>query len=266
MEGVSLCIYGLTSTLLSGAEGQDDHRGSLYLSPLQTVLNPVQDVVNLVLCHHPPDCFLDQEEVEDAVRGRAAIHLFGHKHRQRVMQDSNYIRFAAGAVNPDRYEPRWQPGYNLIRVEVAGNGQERALNIQGHLLEWQASPEQYRAVLAVNGEDVVQHRIAIPTSTNAIVTVPDISENESTAQNLPALEAEADVEAAMSQESTRNLVFRFWNLTISQRREVALRLSLIDEAELILPEPERYGLALSRAGEREILDQLAHEVAEMEEH
>ncbi len=143
---------------------------------------------------------------------------------------------------------------------------KRALNIQGHLLEWQASPEQYRAVLAVNGEDVVQHRIAIPTRTNAIVTVPDISENESTAQNLPALETEADVETAMSQESTRNLVFRFWNLTISQRREVALRLSLIDEAELTLPEPERYGLALSRAGEREILDQLAHEVAEMEEH
>ena len=266
LKGVRLRIYGLTSTLLFGAEDQDDSQGSLYLSPLQTVLDPVQDVVNLVLCHHPPDWFLDQEEVQDAVCGRAAIHLFGHKHRQRVIQDPNYICFAAAAANPDRYETQWQPGYNLIRVEVAGSGQERALNIQAHLLEWQVSPERYRAVLTRNGEDVVRHRIAIPSRTNAIVTGPDSDENETTAQNIPALEAETDVEAAMSQESTRNLVFRFWNLTISQRREVAQRLGLIDEADLSFPEPERYGRALLRAGERGILEQLAHEVAEMEEH
>ena len=263
---VRLRIYGLTSTLLSGAEGQDDSRDGLYLSPLQTILDPVQDVVNMVLCHHPPDWLLDQEEVQDAVCGRAAIHLFGHKHRQRVIRDPHYIRFEAGAANPSRYESMWQPGYNLIRVDVTGNGQERTLNIQAYLLEWQASPEQYRAALTGSGEDVVQHRIAIPSRTKAILTAPEIGENEPTGQNVPALEAKDDVVAVMSQESTRNLVFRFWSLTISQRREIALRLGLIDEAELSLPEPERYGSALLRAGERKILDQLAREVAEMEEH
>lgn len=87
---VHLRIYGLTSTLLSGANGHEDTRGSLYLSPLQTVFDPVEDVVNLVLCHHPPDWFMDHDEIQDAVCGRAAIHLFGHKHRQRVMQDPYY--------------------------------------------------------------------------------------------------------------------------------------------------------------------------------
>lgn len=43
-------------------------------------------------------------------------------------------------MNPNRYESGWRPGYNLIDVEVAGTGQERVLNIQAHLLEWQASP------------------------------------------------------------------------------------------------------------------------------
>ena len=213
----------------------------------------------------PLDWLLDQEEVQDAVCGRAAIHLFGHKHRQRVIRDPHYIRFAAGAVTPDRYDLEWHPGYNLIRIGVAGNGQERTLHIQAYMREWQASPEQYRAVLTGNGEDVVQHSIAIPSSANAILSVPDIGGNEPTAQNVSALEAEADMVATMSQESTRNLVFRFWNLTISQRRDVALRLGLIDEEELSLPEPERYGRALLRAGELKILDRLAHEVAEMEE-
>lgn len=261
--GVNLRIYGLTSTLLSGASGQDDTRESLYLSPLQTVLDPVDDVVNLVLCHHPPDWFMDQDDVHDAICGRAAIHLFGHKHRQRVTQDPNYIRFAAGAVNPDRNEVGWQPGYNLIRIEVTGIGQERAVEIEAHLLEWQSNPEQYRPALTRQGEAVVRHRISIPDRTPAMAAVAE-TVTVMTATPAITVEADANAEAAMSDEITRNLVFRFWNLTISQRREITLRLGLIDQAELILPEPERYGRALLRAGERGLLEKLADEIAQLE--
>lgn len=261
-NGVHLRIHGLTSTLLSGANGQDDQR-DLYLSPLQTVLDPVEDVVNLVLCHHPPDWFLDHDEVHDDICGRAAIHLFGHKHRQRVTQEVGYIRFAAGAVNPDRNEPGWRPGYNLIRVDVHGAGPDRALDIEAHLLEWQASPEQYRPILTARGDPVLQQRIAIPARVAAPARAVDKAEAAIAPPAAPP-EADADVEAAMGDEGTRNLVFRFWNLTISQRRDIARRLGLIEEDELGLPEPERYGRALRRAGERGLLDQLAREIAELE--
>ena len=73
---ISLCIHGLSSTLLSGAgaaRGEPDSRISLYLSPLQTALDPGDNIVNLVMCHHPPDWFLDQDDVEDAMRGRALV-------------------------------------------------------------------------------------------------------------------------------------------------------------------------------------------------
>lgn len=262
-DGVHLRIHGLTSTLLSGAGGRDDSRESLYLSPLQTVLDPVDDVVNLVLCHHPPDWFMDQDEVHDAMCGRAAIQLFGHKHRQRLTQEVNYIRFSAGAVNPDRNEAGWAPGYNLINVEVIGTGPARELSIEAHLLEWQASPEQYRSQLTAQGQPVARHRIAIPRRVAATVAVASRAA-QSPAIAVAAPEAQADVEAAMSDEHTRNLVFRFWNLTISQRREIALRLGLIEPAELSLQEPERYGRALLRARERGLIDKLAREVADLE--
>lgn len=262
--GVHLRIHGLTSTLLSGAGGQDDTRESLYLSPLQTTLDPVDDVVNLVLCHHPPDWFMDQDDVDGAICARAAIHLFGHKHRQRVTQDPNYIRFAAGAVNPDRYEIGWRPGYNLIRLQVTGTGADRALKVEAHLLEWQSNPEQYRPVLTRQGEPVFRHGIMIPGRTQARAP-HDAPEPAATADSgTAASEADADVEAAMSNEGTRNLIFRFWNLTVSQRREISLSLGLIDEEELYLPEPERYGRALLRAGERGLLDALAREIARLE--
>lgn len=260
-DGVHLRIFGLTSVLLSGAGGRDDTRESLYLSPLQTGLDPVDDVVNLVMSHHPPDWFSDQDEVDEKICNRSAIHLFGHKHRQRIMKTDHYVRFSAGAVNPDRGEMGWQPAYNLIDVRVVGEGAARALEIEAHLLQWQDNPEQYRPTLTSRGEDVFRQRISIPGR----MVVPAIAAVAPVA-TAPAADADADadVEAAMSDESTRNLVFRFWKLTVSQRRDIALGLGLIDREELKLPEPERYGRALLRAGERGLLDEVAREVAQRE--
>jgi hypothetical protein len=90
--GVRLRINGLTSTILSGRDGGDDTAPNLYLSPLQTVLNPDDNVVNLVIAHHPPDWCMDGDAIEDAVNARAAMHLFGHKHRQRVTRDEHWVR------------------------------------------------------------------------------------------------------------------------------------------------------------------------------
>jgi predicted phosphodiesterase len=274
--GVHLRVYGLTSVLLSGAGGHDDTRESLYLSPLQTVFDPVEDVVNLVMTHHPPDWFMDHDDVDEKICNRSAIHLFGHKHRQRIQEDNNYVRFSAGAVNPDRHEQGWQPAYNLIDVHVVGDGPGRVLEIEAHLLQWQDNPEQYRPVLTRRREEVFRHRISIPSRVTSSAAAPagpvsaelvTMTEPELAVATAASglAEADTDVEAAMSDESTRNLVFRFWKLTVSQRREIALDLGLIDRAELALPEPERYGRALLRAGQRRLLDQVAREVARREE-
>lgn len=115
-NGVSLRLYGLTSTLLSGREGNDDNERDLYLSPLQTVLDPAPNTINLVLCHHPIDWLDDGDAVDDALTARAAFHVFGHKHKQRLLMDPSYVRFAAAAVNPSRDEKPYEPGYNLIRL------------------------------------------------------------------------------------------------------------------------------------------------------
>lgn len=274
-HGVSLRVYGLTSILLSGAEGGNDTRDSLYLSPLQTVLNPDDDVVNLVLCHHPPDWFMDQDDANDAICGRATIHMFGHKHRQRVQFDREYIRFSAGAVNPDRQEPGWQPGYNLVEVHVTGSGRDRQLTVEAHLLQWQSNPEKFRPVLTQGNGAVFHHVISIPgverqvasarpTEVSIPVAMPCTVEQAIAEQASPVREDATKGEAAMGEASTRNLVFRFWSLKASERRDIALQLGLIVEADLGLPEPERYGRALIRASERGKLDELAREVMQRE--
>ena len=271
-DGVVLRVYGLTSTLLSGAECQEDTRESLYLSPLQTVLDPVENVVNLVLSHHPPDWLMDQDAVDDAICARGAIHMFGHKHRQRITQDKEYVRFSAGAVNPERNDLGWQPGYNLVDVHVVGSGQGRTLTVDAHLRQWQSNPDRYRPLLTREGETVFRHSIRFPGPHADAPTAVLVASTSAGATDISvaaeavmtARERKADVEAAMGDTSMRDLVFRFWNLTTSQRREISLRLGLISNEEISLPEPERYGRALIRAGERGKLDKFAREVAKKE--
>ncbi len=266
----TLRVYGLTSTLLSGARGLDDTKLSLYLSPLQTALNPEQGVVNLVMCHHPPEWLIDGDDVEDAVCGRAAIHVFAHKHRQRIHREYNYIRFSSGAVNPDRNEVGWEPGYNLIQLDVTEQNGERFLDIAAHLRVWQTNPDMFRAKMATSTDDVFKHQLRIH---GASATMPSLASGRTTVvcEALPA-EATGDpetsalphVETTMTDERARNLVLRFWNLASSERREIALDLGLLENEEIRLPEPERYGRALSRAGERGLLERIADEIEKRE--
>ncbi len=74
------------------------------------------------------------------------------------------------------------------------------------------------------------------------------------------------VEKAMSDEKTRNLVFRFWDLASSERREIATELGLLQDEEIRLPEAERYGRALVRASERGLLERVADEIEKKERH
>lgn len=259
--GVTLRLFGLTSTLLSGVDGKDDlPRQNLYLSPFQTVLNPENNVVNAVMSHHPPDWFNDADDVDDAIRARASLHFFGHKHRQRNYCDSNYVRFSSGAVNPDRHEPGWEPGYNLINICVAKEDMNCYLDISANVMIWQSDPDGFHPKRFGNA-DFLSHRLPIGARQLAPASPAKSIEVETAPMDTGGVAHKiVKMEATMSDEHTRNIVLRFWNLRTSERREVAIKLGIIESNELALPEAERYDRALRRASEHGLLEQLAAEV------
>jgi calcineurin-like phosphoesterase family protein len=259
--GVTLRIHGITSTLLSGRNGDNDSK-DMYVSPLQTVLEYQPDVVNLVMVHHPIDWCRDGDELEDAYNNRAMIQLFGHKHRQRITPTPNWIRIGAGAVNPSQNEGPYEPGYNLIWVGIEGERSERQVTVDVVQYQRQTAPEGFYPLRSYNGKEVFKGRLAFPAE--PVPTHLCNAKIEATQNCLIECEAEPDMEAAMGQEGTRELVYRFWRLAGSERRSIALALHLIGEEELRLPEPERYGRALIRASERGQLDEVAREVAKRE--
>ena len=155
--GVRLRLFGLTSTLISGFGDRDDAPGRLYLGRLQTVLNPEPDVVNLVLCHHPPSWFSDRDDTDDNVNDRAKLQFFGHEHRQRCTPTPTYMRFQAGAVNPDVQERDWKPGYNLLDISVLGEGLNRTLDVRAYVRHFQKAPEMFVALRPDKFQEVWTH-------------------------------------------------------------------------------------------------------------
>ncbi|WP_294642970.1 metallophosphoesterase [uncultured Aureimonas sp.] len=264
--GVMLRINGLTSTLLSGRDGEDDVERDLYLSPLQTAFDPVEDRVHLALCHHPVDWLADGDAVDDDMNARARFQLFGHKHRQRIVPTPGYLRVMAGAVNPSRKEPGWEPGYNLLRIDVEGAGPERKLRYETHQFRYQRAPEGFVPVLTEEGADHHVGTVRFPGRVRTALTGATPAAGRAATiphgsiEAVPAGEQPApidDVEASMGDEARRDIIHRFWAMPGHRRREVMLSLGLIGEAELAIDEPERYGMAFLRAGERNQLDVLA---------
>lgn len=263
-QGVKLRICGLTSCLLSNVDGVKDEPLSQYLSPLQTALNPEKDVVILAMAHHPPSWCSDEGDIEDQTSDRAAIHLFGHVHKQRIRTDKKFVRFFAGAVNPERDEPGWMPGYNLIEVKVDGEGKSRTLHVNAYLRQFQLHPQQFIAV-KFEDQDFLPTTIAIPAAPKLEFKAAAKATIVPAVANSPEpVESKPDPETAMSDDETRDLVFRFWKLRSSDQREVVENLQLLTEQEWALPENDRYFLALKRAAERGLIKELAREIQRVE--
>ena len=171
-------------------------------------------------------------------------------------------------MNPSRSDKQYEPGYNLIRIDVVGDGVARALAVQTHQFTYQSNPERFDPIRTALGEEVFETTIPFPadvvisflTATPAPISALTVTDATLTID--PA--KKVDAEAAMGDEGTRNIVARFWDLDGSERRELALDLGLISSEEIALSEPERYGKALIRAKERGLIDKLADRIAELE--
>ncbi|MFW3165052.1 hypothetical protein WBQ28_11130 [Pseudomonas syringae pv. syringae] len=132
----------------------------------------------------------------------------------------------------------------------------------------QDAPERFVAVQNTQGKDFFHTTISVPEEpalpdvmagpVKKVVSSVETVEYPKRPQSAP------DAEATMGEEDTRDLLYRFWSLTSSQRREIMNDLGLLTEDEMKLPEPERYGRALILAAERDLLDQVATEVAKRE--
>ncbi|WP_189424580.1 metallophosphoesterase [Devosia pacifica] len=252
-DGSILRMTGLNSAFVSSAS---DTPGSLFVDPASFQLERLPGVEHLVLCHHPYSWLGNGKALSDFLHDVARVHLFGHEHTNRILPARDFVSVAAGAAHPDHEEPNWEPGYNLLELEVEGVGTDRYLTVAVHVRVWQANPGQFIAKQD-RGADAFQSRIALSPwikPENTVVAQPAAAESTQA-------DAAAPEEGADPMDSLRDISVRFFRLTVSQRSAIAGKLNLIEDEDANQPDFERSRRVFLRARERNLVEALDREVS-----
>ncbi|AZO30807.1 metallophosphoesterase [Mesorhizobium sp. M1B.F.Ca.ET.045.04.1.1] len=127
-DGSTLRVWGFNSVLIcDGKDGKDN----MFVDPSAAQIIKREDgVTHLVMCHHPFGWLRNAGEFRDRIESVAHLHLFGHEHSLRVEDYRRFTRIRAGALQPSRDEAGWQPGYNIIDVDVSGRAHDRRLDVK----------------------------------------------------------------------------------------------------------------------------------------
>lgn len=255
-----LRLSGFNSVLVSSAA---DAPGQLYVDPACYQLIRERGVEHLVMCHHPFDWLRGGQRLRDHLNDLARLQLFGHEHTNRIELARDYVRLAAGAVHPDRTELGWEPGYNIINLQVLGTGTDRRLEVQVHVRVWQVAPSLFRAKLDRGEDPVFRWTIALdpwmPPAPQAIES-PEL-ESITVVSDLKI--DSPDLLGSDPMKTLRDINVRFFKLTLSQKSEIAGRLGLLEEEDVNLPDFERFRQVFLRARERGLVQELDQEISAM---
>jgi hypothetical protein len=257
-DGSILRLSGFNSAFVSSAA---DKKGDLFIDPACMQLVRSRGVEHLVTCHHPCAWLRQGDTLRDFLNDIARVHLFGHEHTNRIEMGRDWVRIAASAAHPERTEPGWEPGYNLLELEVDGTGGDRRLEIGAHVRVWQQRPGEFRPKTD-RGADVFRQSIRLDAWT------PPTATEGSTAPAAPSgaavVESESPQEPARSDpmDTLRDISIKFFKLTLSQKSAIAGKLNLLEEEDANQPDFERFRRVFLRARDRGLVDDLDREVNE----
>lgn len=255
--GTVIRMRGLCSAYVSNAE---DDKGKMVLGTAYAGVLRDRGVLYLTLCHHPPEWLRDQDSVEDHLKSKVHLQLFGHKHAQRVDVINDKVRLVAGAMHPERRELAWLPTYNVLEIERRDEEHiglrlfqrrwhqpettfiaERDPNNGKEFREfkWPGFPRRVPAAAsprpfdspATQGDQVVPASVAVPASST-------------------------DAEPSTNSEHQQRLTFRFLTLSTLERFEIALKLALLREGDDALPPSTVFLEVFQRAVEAQRLAEL----------
>lgn len=250
-EGWTVRFLGVNSTFVSG---ENDKERDLYVDVASRQISLEPGTINVVLCHHPYSWLANGDSFSDHLATVSQLHLFGHVHTSRIELNRDFVRVAASAAHPDRQERGWEPGYNLIELDLVGTKEAPRLKVRVHVRIWQDRPGQFRAKEDRNRADVFEQEIVLDPWRQ-----PESSDTTADAAQ-PASPTETGNPSEDNMDSLRNLSIRFFGLTASQRSLLAGKLDLVDEQDKDLPEFERTRKILLRAKDKSLLAKLASEM------
>lgn len=258
-DGSTLRLTGFNSALVSS---HADKVGDVFVDPACFQISRERGIEHVVLCHHPFSWLRQGENLKSHLNDVARLQLFGHEHTNRIELQRDTVRIAASAAHPDRAEYGWEPGYNIINLQVKNVGHERKLCVEAHVRIWQSTPGQFRAKMD-GQQDVFRHEInldgwtALPVADNiAAFPAPFVPKTD-----LAEKPSEVRESGNGFVDTLRSISVRFFRLTLSQKSAIAGKLGLLEDEDMNQPDFERFRRVFERARDRNLVAELDTEVS-----
>lgn len=215
------------------------------------------------MCHHPYNWLRNGGAFKERLEAITHLQLFGHEHTRRIEDGRRFTTIRAGAIQPERDDPKWDPGYNWIELSVeAKPDEERQLNVGIWVRKWEG--QRFIAVPEPDGNEQwsVPHRLPkwtkpddAPVATAGAIAderAPAMTDDDSTAAVKPD-------EPLHSTTVVRNLL----ELSEHDQRRIIGKLGLDQDGDQGLKRWQFVLAAVSRAKEKGLLNALNDEVIKL---
>jgi len=256
--GTAIRLRGLTSALVSNEE---DRRTWIVLGAAQASVERASSVLHMTLCHHPPDWLRDYDAVEDHLKSKVHIQLFGHKHSQRLDEINGKVRLVAGAMHPEHGKGEWLPTYNFL--DISRRDGER-IGLRVYPRQWNQPDTNF--VAWRNPDNDKDHREFLwpgfPAATKAeahgVVSHEARSADVTGSAPSPVVATTAtEKDDAMPPPNyERRLTYRFLTLPFRHQITVAKNLDVLTDADRALSDAALFRVLFKRAAEKDLLGKL----------
>jgi len=251
--GTVIRLRGLTSALISNA---DDTRGQILLGTAQVSVTRAPGVFHVTLCHHSPDWLRDNDAVEDHLKNKVNIQLFGHKHSQRLDEINGMVRLIAGATHPERGGREWIPTYNFMELS-RHDSDHIGLRIYQRL--W--SQQDTKFVPWRDPKDGKDHREFFWSGFPAAAQSEKRSGGAQLAESAVSAVGmtKKDNNAMSPPNYERRLTYRFLTLSFRHQIAIAQNLNVLTDEDRALSNEALFRLLFKRAAENKLLARLWEE-------
>ncbi|MDB5555347.1 MAG: calcineurin-like phosphoesterase protein [Rhizobium sp.] len=240
-DGSILRLWGFNSVLVCD---RTDAKDRMLIDPAAAQIEEEDGVCHIVMAHHPFSWLKNGKDFQNRIEKVAQVHLFGHEHALRMDEAKHFLRISAGAMQPERDELDWKPGYNWIDVSVDGTGDKRKLLVDVWVRQYETV--NFLAIPDRDGRTIWKNSYDLPEwTTPELPAVVAVELNVS----VPVLESTIMPTSAPPPPTVRAVTLKLFKLKEHEQRRIITLLDLDRSGDREMKDYELVVAAVKRSDE-----------------
>jgi len=254
-----LKLIGLNSCIISSEDDNDTDK-KLFIGNLQYNFVRRDKYLNILICHHPEDWIIDRDNFLRIVDSHCHLQLYGHKHKQRLISQTNSaghttIKLFSGALNPPRNEKDYLPKYNVLNLKISIEGDEIFALIKVYERIWDETISRFKGTLTSGGRLFYEFKLKIGKVNISKLEVSKIEKVIEESMN------KADKENSMILFE-KELRHKFFSLKLDQYLAIADELKVLKKEDIDLKVNALLNQLYERICQKDLLKELANKITE----